>query len=54
MHQKTLMALIEQLPSSITELKTIKGFGKKKVKQFGNELLDIINAYRLENNQVKQ
>jgi len=48
--QKTLLELITHLPSSIAELKRVKGFGAKKVTQFGKEILPLIIHYRIENN----
>jgi len=50
LQQKTLMALVNILPASIDQLKTIKGFGKKKIKVFGDEIIEIIIAYCSENN----
>ena len=44
--QKTIMELVNALPASVSELKSIKGFGLKKVKAFGEEILTIIRAYR--------
>lgn len=49
MPQKVLLLLASQLPYTIEELKTIKGLGKKKVQQFGSEILDIIIEYRIDN-----
>lgn len=46
LHQKTIVQLVNDLPSSIQELKEIKGIGNKKIKQFGGELLELIKAYR--------
>ncbi|SKB83887.1 HRDC domain-containing protein [Daejeonella lutea] len=47
--QKSILELVEILPSSLGELETIKGIGKMKVKQFGPEILEIINSYCREN-----
>jgi len=47
--QKTLLELIAHLPSTIAELKRVKGFGAKKVAQFGKEILPLIIKYRIEN-----
>ena len=44
---KVLIELINQLPSSIPELKKVKGFGAKKVSQFGKEILEILLEYRI-------
>lgn len=43
--QKTILELVKQLPLSLSELKTIKGFGKAKVNQFGDEIIEMIAAY---------
>ena len=53
MHQKTLFELANKLPSSLKQLKTINGLGKKKAEQFGEELLEIIQNYCVKNN-IKQ
>ena len=45
LHQKVLDSLVESLPSSLAELETIKGIGKSKVQQYGDEILAYINAY---------
>ena len=42
---KTMRALAEGLPSTTAALKSIHGMGKKKVEQFGEEILNIISAY---------
>ena len=44
---KTLMELINQLPESVSDLKKVKGFGAKKVNQFGKEILALILEYRI-------
>ncbi|MDP4210761.1 MAG: helix-turn-helix domain-containing protein [Bacteroidota bacterium] len=49
---KSLMELVSNLPSSAAELKKIKGFGVKKVQQFGAEILEIINDYLIDNNMA--
>ena len=48
--QKAMIALINKLPVSKVELRTIKGIGNKKIKQFGIEILELISAYCKENN----
>ena len=45
MPSKVLAELSQKLPSSLSELETIKGIGKQKVKQFGKEILGMISAY---------
>jgi hypothetical protein len=44
---KVIVELTNQLPVSVPELKKIKGFGPKKVIQFGKEILTIIMEYRI-------
>lgn len=43
--QKSLIELVEQLPSTLHELENVKGIGKTKVKAFGKEILELIAAY---------
>jgi len=47
--QKTLVELVTLLPATTSQLKEISGIGKKKLKKFGAEILEIIGAYRAEN-----
>ena len=47
--QKALLQLVSQLPYNAAELKAIKGIGKKKLQQFGSEILEIIIDYRIDN-----
>ncbi len=42
---KTLAALVSTLPQTTSELKLVKGMGVKKVKQFGEDILDIVCSY---------
>ena len=49
-HQKVLDSLVETLPSTLAELETIKGIGKSKIQQYGEEILAYINAYCKNNN----
>ena len=46
--QKSLSELAKIAPSTIAELKKIKGFGQKKVAAFGKEILKIIIDYRIQ------
>lgn len=46
---KSMILLIRQLPTNLTQLKKVKGLGAKKVKQFGYEITEIIKAYCIEN-----
>jgi hypothetical protein len=43
---KTLKQIAEVQPSNMAELKRIKGLGKKKLEQFGSEILEIVREYR--------
>ncbi|MHB1179462.1 MAG: helix-turn-helix domain-containing protein, partial [Daejeonella sp.] len=43
--QKSILELIRLLPSTHSELENIKGLGKIKVRQYGMEILEIINNY---------
>jgi len=46
--QKSLAKLLVDLPSNMNELLKIKGIGKVKARQFGAEILEIIDEYCLE------
>ncbi len=43
--QKTLVQLVEMLPTSTAALKKVKGMGPAKIKQFGTDILNVVNAY---------
>lgn len=43
--QKVLLAICEDLPSSIEELKEVKGIGDKKVKNYGTPIVNIVTQY---------
>jgi uncharacterized protein YpbB len=45
---KTLKQIAHEQPCTISDLKTIKGMGKKKIDQFGEEIIQIIRRYREE------
>jgi len=47
--QKTIMELVTYLPSSVSELKKIKGIGKKNAEKYGKAILEIICQYRADN-----
>lgn len=49
LQQKILTEIAARIPSSIDELKSIKGMGGKKMKEFGHELLSLIMEYRYNN-----
>jgi hypothetical protein len=48
MHTKTLLELVQLLPQNLAALKKVKGIGEAKVKQFGEELIAMIQAYCVE------
>ncbi|MBI9035565.1 MAG: AAA family ATPase [Bacteroidales bacterium] len=43
--QKVLISITNVLPRTSTELSDIRGVGKKTVKNYANELLEIVNGY---------
>jgi len=43
--QKSLLELLEKLPSTPAELESVKGIGKIKVRQYGEEILAMISEY---------
>lgn len=43
--QKSILEILRFLPSNPAELENIKGLGKTRVKQYGSDLLEIINSY---------
>lgn len=45
LHQKAMLLLANKLPRTLKALKLIKGIGKRKSEQFGDELLEIIDSY---------
>lgn len=49
---KTMRALSNQVPADIEDLKMIHGFGKRKIEQFGEELLEFLNEYRQDHEVV--
>lgn len=42
---KSVLELIEKLPASLQQLEKVKGIGKQKVKEFGSQILSIIQTY---------
>ncbi len=42
---KTLKELVKMLPITLKELAKVKGFGKVKLNQFGEEIIEIIETY---------
>ncbi|PKK35089.1 hypothetical protein BWI96_18720 [Siphonobacter sp. SORGH_AS_0500] len=51
---KSLTDITEQLPVTLEELGKIKGIGKAKVKEFGEEIITIIQEYCVKNEIVKE
>ena len=47
--QKSILELVKLLPSTLSELESVKGIGKMKVKQFGPDILEIIDTYCIDN-----
>jgi hypothetical protein len=45
---KTLKQIAHEQPYTISDLKSIKGMGKKKIDQFGEDIIEIIRKYREE------
>ncbi len=45
LHQKALILLTQMLPVTLNQLEKIKGVGKNKVENFGEEILEIIIDY---------
>lgn len=50
MQQKTLLTLVNTLPRTMAALQNVKGIGRKRAEDFGEELLDIIMSYCKEKN----
>ncbi len=50
MPNKSLEEMANMLPTSMQELKKVKGIGKKKIDFFGSDLLKIIARFCIENN----
>ena len=45
-HQRVLIQIVVNLPDNRSALKQIKGVGKKTLEKYGDELLEIVSAYR--------
>ena len=52
--QETLYAICEAIPRSEKELLKIKGMGKIRVKKYGEEILEVVEKYCVENGINKQ
>ena len=50
MQQKTLVNLVNELPTTKDKLLKIKGIGKVTAKKYGDELIEIIKEYKEDNN----
>lgn len=48
MHQRILVQIVIRLPDSIDALLQIKGVGAKTVEKYGEDLVEIVSAYRQE------
>lgn len=46
LHQRVLIQIAVLLPENKTELKAIKGIGKRTVERYGDDILDIVSDYR--------
>ena len=44
-HDRTLIAISQRLPQTISELLAIKGCGEYKVSAYGNQTLEVVRAY---------
>ena len=45
--QKSLIEIVNTLPKSEKELLEINGIGKKKIQQYGAEILEMVAEYNL-------
>ncbi len=46
MYQRVLIQIVIYLPDNLTDLQKIKGVGPKTVEKYGDELIDLVAAYR--------
>jgi ATP-dependent DNA helicase RecQ len=46
MHDTTLEQLCSAMPSSLSELRRVPGFGEKKTEMYGDEILAALERYR--------
>ena len=53
LHQKTLVQIAVILPDSLQALSKIKGIGKFLLEKYGQELVALVSAYRLEHTITK-
>lgn len=45
LHQKAIHAIVAAMPSQLSDFKKVKGVGKSKLAQYGDELLEIVQQY---------
>jgi DNA-directed RNA polymerase subunit F len=45
LHQRVLIQIVNRLPKSPKELKMIKGFGKKTLQKYGEDIVSIVRGY---------
>ena len=50
--QKSILELMKKLPTTFSELKTIKGIGQTKIKQFGDDIIAIIKEFCADNHII--
>ncbi|MBI4979808.1 MAG: helix-turn-helix domain-containing protein [Spirochaetes bacterium] len=43
--QQTLVAVVDTLPASKSQLKAIKGFGEKRIARFGDDIIALVNDF---------
>ncbi len=46
LHQRTLIQIAVHLPDSLPELQKIKGIGKQTSEKYGQDIVDLVTAYR--------
>ncbi len=49
MPQNTLLEIVSKLPINTAELAKIKGLGKKKITQFGKDILEMVKTFCIDN-----
>jgi hypothetical protein len=47
LHQQVLIQIAMTLPNTLVELKKIRGVGKKTLEKYGEELVELVAAYRM-------
>ncbi len=45
LHNRTILEICTLLPSSLDELKTVNGMGKRKLNEYGSQILEIVDSY---------